>query len=99
MWGSRVPEPDDPELMEIVRRYAARCSTAAEARKGFTECVPLDNNGPAVAGGRGRRQGRHLQRRPGRLRRGRLPEVVPRADRGTVPGPLRRPRAGHGDAV
>jgi Acyclic terpene utilisation family protein AtuA len=55
MWGSRVPEPDDPELMEIVMRYAARCSTAAEARKVFTECVPLYNNGPAGVAGVGTR--------------------------------------------
>jgi hypothetical protein len=55
MWGSRVPEPDDPELMEIVMRYAARCPTAAEARKVFTECVPLYNNGPAGVAGVGTR--------------------------------------------
>src|SRR5262249_18968855 len=47
MWGSRIPPPDDPELPEIVVRYAARCRDAVEARKVFTESVPLYNNGPA----------------------------------------------------
>jgi hypothetical protein len=36
-------------------RYAARCSTAVEARKVFTECVPLYNNGPAGVAGVGTR--------------------------------------------
>ena len=29
MWGSRIAEPDDPELTEIVVRYAARCPDAS----------------------------------------------------------------------
>ena len=111
MWEDRVAVPDGEELTEIVVRYAARCESAAEARKVFTECVPLYNNGPAGVAGVGtrpplkelyalwpclvprqhitqsveivevedgrahrrlrprplRRQGRHLQRRTGRL--------------------------------
>jgi len=55
MWGSRVPPPDDPELPEIVVRYAARCPDATEARKVFTESVPLYNNGPAGVAGVGTR--------------------------------------------
>ena len=55
MWGGRMPEPDDPELTEIVVRYAARCADAAQARKVFTECVPLYNNGPAGVAGVGTR--------------------------------------------
>jgi hypothetical protein len=55
MWGSRVPEPDDPDLLEIVVRYAARCPDATEARKVFTESVPLYNNGPAGVAGVGTR--------------------------------------------
>ena len=56
MWGAGlVPEPDDPELLEIVVRYAARCPTEREARKVYTESVPLYNNGPAGASGIGTR--------------------------------------------
>ena len=55
MWGSRVPPPDDPELPEVAVRYAARCPDATEARKVFTESVPLYNNGPAGVAGVGTR--------------------------------------------
>lgn len=55
MWGDLVPPPDDPDLPEIVVRYAARCRDAEEARKVFTECVPLYNNGPAGVAGVGTR--------------------------------------------
>lgn len=55
MWQSCLPEPDDPDLPEIVVRYAARCESAAQARKVFTECVPLYNNGPAGVAGVGTR--------------------------------------------
>jgi hypothetical protein len=55
MWGSRVPPPDDPNLPEVVVRYAARCPDATEARKVFTESVPLYNNGPAGVAGVGTR--------------------------------------------
>ncbi len=55
MWGSRVPPPDDPDLLELVVRYAARCPDATEARKVFTESVPLYNNGPAGVAGVGTR--------------------------------------------
>ena len=50
--GSRRPTTRAPEL---VVRYAARCATAEEARKVFTECVPMYNNGPAGVGGVGTR--------------------------------------------
>lgn len=55
MWGDRIGPPDDPELAEIVVRYAARCADATQARKVFTECVPLYNNGPAGVAGVGTR--------------------------------------------
>ncbi|MEA3001875.1 MAG: hypothetical protein QOH81_663 [Sphingomonadales bacterium] len=56
MWGPElVSNPDDPELPEVVVRYAARCASAADARKVFTESVPLYNNGPAGASGIGTR--------------------------------------------
>jgi hypothetical protein len=55
MWGSRVPAPDDPDLLELVVRYAARCPDSTEARKVFTESVPLYNNGPAGVAGVGTR--------------------------------------------
>jgi Acyclic terpene utilisation family protein AtuA len=55
MWGSRLPPPEDPELPEVVVRYAARCPDATEARKVFTESVPLYNNGPAGVAGVGTR--------------------------------------------
>ena len=55
MWGNRIAEPDDPELTEIVVRYAARCPDEVQARKVFTESVPLYNNGPAGVAGVGTR--------------------------------------------
>jgi hypothetical protein len=55
MFGDRVAEPDDPELGEIVVRYAARCQSAEEAGKVFTQSVPLYNNGPAGVAGIGTR--------------------------------------------
>jgi hypothetical protein len=55
MWGNRIGEPDDPDIQEIVVRYATRCLEASEARKVFTECVPLYNNGPAGVAGVGTR--------------------------------------------
>jgi len=56
MWGPEVVDPpDDPDLQEIVVRFAARCPTKEEARKVFTESVPLYNNGPAGASGIGTR--------------------------------------------
>ncbi len=56
MWGpDLVDDPDDADLAEVVVRYAARCTTAADARKVFTESVPLYNNGPAGASGIGTR--------------------------------------------
>ena len=55
MWNDRVRVPDDPDLPEIVVRYAARCPDRTEAGKIFTESVPLYNNGPAGVGGIGTR--------------------------------------------
>jgi Acyclic terpene utilisation family protein AtuA len=55
MWEDRVPPPVDEDLLEIVVRYAARCTSAEEARKVFAECVPLYNNGPAGLAGVGTR--------------------------------------------
>lgn len=55
MWGSRVPPPTDPDTPEIVVRYAARCPDQVQARKVFTESVPLYNNGPAGVAGVGTR--------------------------------------------
>jgi hypothetical protein len=55
MFGDRVPEPADADLDEIVVRYAARCQSAAEAAKVFTQSVPLYNNGPAGVAGIGTR--------------------------------------------
>jgi hypothetical protein len=55
MFGDLVAEPDDPELGEIVVRYAARCQSADEAAKIFTQSVPLYNNGPAGVAGIGTR--------------------------------------------
>jgi hypothetical protein len=55
MWGDRVPPPTDPDIPEIVVRYAARCPDAEQARKVFTESVPLYNNGPAGVAGVGTR--------------------------------------------
>jgi hypothetical protein len=56
MWGRElVGDPEDPDAMEIVVRYAARCPTEKEAKKVYTESVPLYNNGPAGASGIGTR--------------------------------------------
>jgi hypothetical protein len=55
MWSPLVPPPDDPDLLEVTVRYAARCPTRQEARKVFTELVPICNNGPAGLGGLGTR--------------------------------------------
>ena len=56
MWGPEsIPDPDDPDLPEVVVRYAARCASREDARKVFTESVPLYNNGPAGASGIGTR--------------------------------------------
>jgi hypothetical protein len=41
--------------MEVVVRFAARCQDAADARRVFTESVPLYNNGPAGVSGIGTR--------------------------------------------
>jgi hypothetical protein len=54
MWGECQPDPD-PESLELVVRFAARCPDETEARKVFTESVPLYNNGPAGVGGIGTR--------------------------------------------
>ncbi|MGO4384421.1 acyclic terpene utilization AtuA family protein [Specibacter sp. RAF43] len=54
-WGRVVAEPDDPDRLELVVRYAARCADAENARKMFTESVPLYNNGPAGVSGVGTR--------------------------------------------
>ena len=55
MWAPLVAPPDDPEALEVVVRYAARCPSKEEARKVFTELVPICNNGPAGLGGLGTR--------------------------------------------
>jgi hypothetical protein len=55
MFQDRVPPPTDPDLPEVVVRYAARCPDAEQARKVFTESVPLYNNGPAGVAGVGTR--------------------------------------------
>ena len=52
---SRVPAPTTRSRLEIVVRYAARCPDAEQARKVFTESVPLYNNGPAGVAGVGTR--------------------------------------------
>jgi hypothetical protein len=54
-WGNVIPEPTDPDRVELVVRYAARCADAENARKVFTESVPLYNNGPAGVAGVGTR--------------------------------------------
>lgn len=54
-WGDVVAAPDDEDRLEVVVRYAARCATAEDARKVFTESVPLYNNGPAGVFGVGTR--------------------------------------------
>ena len=53
--GAGSPPPTDPDLPEVVVRYAARCPDAEQARKVFTESVPLYNNGPAGVAGVGTR--------------------------------------------
>ena len=55
MWGDRIAPPTDPDTPEVVVRFAARCATPQEARKVFTESVPLYNNGPAGVAGVGTR--------------------------------------------
>jgi len=55
MWSPLVAEPDDPDAMELTVRYAARCPSREEARKLFSELVPICNNGPAGLGGLGTR--------------------------------------------
>ena len=55
MFQDRVSPPTDPDLPEVVVRYAARCPDAENARKVFTESVPLYNNGPAGVAGVGTR--------------------------------------------
>ncbi len=55
MWGDRIAPPTDPDTPEVVVRFAARCATPEEARKVFTESVPLYNNGPAGVAGVGTR--------------------------------------------
>lgn len=54
MWGDLVPGPS-PDANEVVVRYAARCADAAEARKVYTEAVPLYSQGPAGVAGIGTR--------------------------------------------
>lgn len=54
-WGNVIEEPTDPDRNELVVRYAARCDDAENARKVFTESVPLYNNGPAGVAGVGTR--------------------------------------------
>jgi hypothetical protein len=55
MWSPLVAEPDDPDALEVTVRYAARCPSKHEARKIFSELVPICNNGPAGLGGLGTR--------------------------------------------
>jgi Acyclic terpene utilisation family protein AtuA len=55
MFGPLLPEPDDPDAAEVTVRFAARCPSRDEARKVFTELVPICNNGPAGLGGLGTR--------------------------------------------
>jgi hypothetical protein len=55
MFAPLVDAPDDPDALEVTVRYAARCPTRAEARKVFSELVPICNNGPAGLGGLGTR--------------------------------------------
>ena len=57
MWGPEVCAPPgaDDDLPEVAVRYAARCTTLEDARKVYTESVPLYNNGPAGAAGIGTR--------------------------------------------
>ena len=55
MWGDLAGVADSEDVLEVVVRYATRCATAEEARKVFTESVPLYNNGPAGVAGIGTR--------------------------------------------
>ncbi|GIL34126.1 acyclic terpene utilization AtuA family protein [Phycicoccus sp. DTK01] len=55
IWSPLVPPPEDPEALEVTVRYAARCPSREEARKVFSELVPICNNGPAGMGGLGTR--------------------------------------------
>jgi hypothetical protein len=55
MWGDLAEVADSEDVLEVVVRYATRCATAEEARKVFTESVPLYNNGPAGVAGIGTR--------------------------------------------
>jgi Acyclic terpene utilisation family protein AtuA len=55
MWAPLVGEPDDADLLEVTVRYAARCPSREQARKVFSELVPICNNGPAGLGGLGTR--------------------------------------------
>lgn len=60
MWGPEViaapdAEDDNPDINEIVVRYAARVQNPRHAKAVFTESVPLYNNGPAGAAGIGTR--------------------------------------------
>lgn len=55
IWAPLVPPPSDPDALEVTVRYAARVPDRAEARKIFTELVPICNNGPAGMGGLGTR--------------------------------------------
>jgi hypothetical protein len=55
MWAPLVPEPSDPDALEVTVRFTARCPSKSEARKVFTELVPICNNGPAGLGGLGTR--------------------------------------------
>jgi len=55
MWSPLIPEPDDPDAAEVTVRFTARCPSRQEARKVFSELVPICNNGPAGLGGLGTR--------------------------------------------
>lgn len=55
IWAPLVPPPRDPDALEVTVRYAARVPNRTEARKIFTELVPVCNNGPAGLGGLGTR--------------------------------------------
>jgi len=55
-WGAlQVPPPHSEDVLEVVVRFAARCADAEDARKVFTQSVPLYNNGPAGVSGIGTR--------------------------------------------
>lgn len=55
IWAPLIPPPSDPDALEVTVRYAARVPNRDEARKIFTELVPVCNNGPAGMGGLGTR--------------------------------------------